>query len=469
MTRVADLRELAHAFGVATEYYGQDGEHVVVARDVIADVLRSLGADPTDEATIAASLEQRRMRDWRRTLPPVFVTIAGQERTIWVHLPHGDSVVVDVVAEDGSTRVLPQVDRWIEPREVDGVLTGEATFAIPTDLPLGWHTVRAQLADRTVESPLVVTPARLDPPALHAKDRMWGFMAQLYSVRSRDSWGIGDLADLTDLATWSAHELGSDFVLINPLHAPAPVTPMSASPYLPATRRFTNPLYLRIEGIAEYGNLKGSQVKAIRRLAKAARRVDGGLLDRDTSWAAKREALDIVRTVALTPGRQAAYDAYVASQGNGLVDACTWAAIAERLGPTWRDWPRVCSIHDRLRWRDGAPSMPTMWNATCGCSGSSMNNCSGRRCRRCVPEWRSVSSTISRWDRPSMVPTRGRFGMCWPAVSASVHHRICTTSGGRTGHNPHGIPMRSPMRDSFPIETCCARSCAMPVGCVSTM
>lgn len=354
VTRVADLRELAHAFGVATEYYGQDGEHVVVARDVIADVLRSLGADPTDEATIAASLEQRRMRDWRRTLPPVFVTIAGQERTIWVHLPHGDSVVVDVVAEDGSTRVLPQVDRWIEPREVDGVLTGEATFAIPTDLPLGWHTVRAQLADRTVESPLVVTPARLDPPALHAKDRMWGFMAQLYSVRSRDSWGIGDLADLTDLATWSAHELGSDFVLINPLHAPAPVTPMSASPYLPATRRFTNPLYLRIEGIAEYGNLKGSQVKAIRRLAKAARRVDGGLLDRDTSWAAKREALDIVRTVALTPGRQAAYDGYVASQGNGLVDACTWAAIAERLGPTWRDWPQDLQ-HPRsaevARWR----------------------------------------------------------------------------------------------------------------------
>ena len=349
-----DLRELAHAYGVAIEYYGQDGQHVVVAREVVADVLRSLGADPTDEATIAESLEQRHLRDWHRALPPVFVTIAGQDRTLWVHLPHGASVVVDVVLEDGSTRALPQVDRWIEPREIDGVLTGEATFAMPPELPLGWHTVRAHLTDRTVESPLVVTPARLDPPALRAKERMWGFMAQLYSVRSRASWGIGDLADLTDLATWSAHELGADFVLINPLHAPAPVAPMSASPYLPATRRFTNPLYLRVEGIAEFGYLKGSQVKAIRRLAKAARRVDEGLLDRDASWTAKREALDIVRTVALAPGRQAAYDAYVASQGNGLVDACTWSAIAERLGSKWRDWPQGLQ-HPRsaevARWR----------------------------------------------------------------------------------------------------------------------
>src|SRR5882724_6791139 len=33
--------------------------------------------------------------------------------------------------------------------------------------------------------------------------RSWGFAVQLYSVRSRVSWGHGDLRDLADLATWS--------------------------------------------------------------------------------------------------------------------------------------------------------------------------------------------------------------------------------------------------------------------------
>ena len=49
--------------------------------------------------------------------------------------------------------------------------------------------------------------------------RSWGFAAQLYSVRSRASWGHGDLHDLSDLAVWSGRDLSADFVLVNPLHA----------------------------------------------------------------------------------------------------------------------------------------------------------------------------------------------------------------------------------------------------------
>jgi len=82
--------------------------------------------------------------------------------------------------------------------------------------------------------------------------RSWGFAVQLYSVRSRASWGHGDLRDLADLATWSGGELGADFVLVNPLHAAEPQPPVSPSPYLPMSRRQISPLYLRIEDIPEY-------------------------------------------------------------------------------------------------------------------------------------------------------------------------------------------------------------------------
>lgn len=334
-----DLTDLARAYGVATEYFSQDGEIIHVADEVVADVLRALGADPTDPEAIARSLEEHRLRDWRRTIPPVFVTVAGQDRGVWVHLPHGDPVHVDVMCEDGASRDLHQVRHVVEPREIDGVMIGEAMFTVPGDLPLGWHTIRAHLPDRVEQSPLVVTPPRLEPPAMRSHERMWGFMTQLYSLRSRRSWGIGDLADLTDLAVWSAQRLGADFTLVNPLHATAPVAPMSPSPYLPSTRRFANPLYLRIEEIAEYAYLGGSRLKEIRRLAKSVRRIDDMLLDRDAAWRAKRAALEIVRTVPLTPGRQAAYDAYVTAQGPGLVDACTWASIAEVHGARWREWP----------------------------------------------------------------------------------------------------------------------------------
>ena len=56
-------------------------------------------------------------------------------------------------------------------------------------------------------------------------ERSWGFTVQLYSLRSRGSWGHGDLRDLADFAAWSARDLGAGFVLINPLHAAEPVPP----------------------------------------------------------------------------------------------------------------------------------------------------------------------------------------------------------------------------------------------------
>src|SRR2546429_8377757 len=79
--------------------------------------------------------------------------------------------------------------------------------------------------------------------------RSWGFAAQLYSVRSRGSWGHGDLHDLADLAAWSGGDPGADFVLVNPLHAAEPQPPGSPSPYLPLSRRQLSPLHPRIAEI----------------------------------------------------------------------------------------------------------------------------------------------------------------------------------------------------------------------------
>ena len=35
--------------------------------------------------------------------------------------------------------------------------------------------------------------------------------------------------------------------MVNPLTAPTPVTPIEPSPYYPSSRRYRNPLFLRIE------------------------------------------------------------------------------------------------------------------------------------------------------------------------------------------------------------------------------
>jgi hypothetical protein len=82
---------------------------------------------------------------------------------------------------------------------------------------------------------------------------------QLYCLRSRHNWGIGDFSDLGQLvenaAAWGAH-----FVGLNPIHALYPANPESASPYSPSSRRWLNVAYINVEVVPEF--LANDRLKA---------------------------------------------------------------------------------------------------------------------------------------------------------------------------------------------------------------
>ncbi len=334
-----DLARLAGAYGVATEYWDQAGELVHVSGAVVEAVLRSLGLDTSSPEAIEAALEEKRLRDWRRMLPPVFVMRSGHDGRLWAHVVDGDSVRAWLELEDGARVDLEQMDVWVDPVDVDGVRIGEASFRVPGDLPLGWHTVHAEAPGRTASTPVVIAPLRLDPDAL-VGNRQWGFMTQVYAMRSSQSWGLGDLHDLTALAEWSGRDLGAGFVLINPLHAASPVPPMAPSPYLPVTRRFANPIYLHVEDIPEFDRLDAAVVARIEELAVVLRRRNStsDLLDRDAVWGAKRTALEAIHAAGMDPMRAEQYDAFVREQGAGLLDFATWCAISDVHGHP-SQWP----------------------------------------------------------------------------------------------------------------------------------
>jgi 4-alpha-glucanotransferase len=182
--------------------------------------------------------------------------------------------------------------------------------------------------------------SRDHPVAPAVSRRAWGFTVQLYSLRSRGSWGHGDFADLAALARWSGG-LGAGFVLINPLHAAEPACPVSPSPYLPMSRRFVSPLYLRVEDIPEYAALPAAGRQRIEMLATPLRAASASpaLIDRDAVWAAKRAALEIIHAQPLTGARRERFERFTMAQGQPLADWATWCALAEIHGPDHRTWP----------------------------------------------------------------------------------------------------------------------------------
>ncbi|MEU3410532.1 4-alpha-glucanotransferase [Streptomyces sp. NPDC006658] len=310
-----DLARLAGLHGVATSYRPAPDRTVHVPASAVTSALAALGVDASGPDAVRAALADRERELRERLLPPTVVRWAGAEPpAALAGLPAGTRLRVRT--EDGEDR--------------EGL----------ADLPPGVHRLTATTPDgRTGEAHLVVAPDRLPAPP----GRSYGLLVQLYSLLSHRSWGMGDLADLAELAGWAGRTAGAGFVQVNPLHAAVPGDPTDPSPYRPSSRRFPDPVHLRVEDVPEFAYAGGRErlgalVERAGRL-RAAVLDKGALIDRDAVWELKREALEAVLEVPLGPGRQAAYDAFRAAHGRALVDHATWCALAEVHGPDWRAWP----------------------------------------------------------------------------------------------------------------------------------
>ncbi len=321
------LARLAAAHGVATHHAPDPGldAGVAVPESTLLAVLHALGVDPASPAPAGPAA----------LLPPVVALSRG-------------TAPRPPVAPDGppGPPELPEL-RGLPVGSEIGVTTEDGCeLSWGADpLPPGYHTLRATAPDgRSARTTLIVPPERLPVP----ERRGFGLLVQLYSVLSHRSWGMGDLVDLADLTNWAGHSLGAAFLQLNPLHAAVPgasPAPTDPSPYRPGSRRFADPVHLRIEDIPEYAYLDAAARQRLEPLlARAAALREAVLekrtpIDRDAVWELKRQALEIVRTVPLGPGRAASYHAFLAAQGQALEDHATWHALAELHGPDWRRWP----------------------------------------------------------------------------------------------------------------------------------
>lgn len=339
------VQRLATEYGVATEYRGFDGGVETVPERTLRRVLTALGADVSDDDAARRSLRDRELAPWRELLPPVVIAEEQCEAIVPVVTTQGDTVRVRLWPEDDPDAVRelhPAPDVAPETREVDDTVRERVPYELPRDLPLGWYRLEARTGSGQRNSiDVAVTPQRLSTTDRLRGRRRWGYMAQLYSVMSSRSWGVGDLSDLASLAAISGVQ-GADYVLINPLHAAEPTPPVEPSPYLPSSRRFFNPLYLRISDVAEFPYLRPGDREVVAQLAAVQRKavLDPSTIDRDSAYAAKLKSLELLFTVRRSPYRQQQLEAFVAHAGQPLQDFALWCALREELGedsPLWRD------------------------------------------------------------------------------------------------------------------------------------
>jgi 4-alpha-glucanotransferase len=290
--RDSELRRTARANGVATSYRLVGGRWHQVEPDTLKAVLEAMGVDPAAPRG-------------REAPPPVVV--ARQRRGDAPAPPAGATVLLE------SGEELPAPER------------------LPGELPLGYH----RLVDKGGERPLVVAPNGCHLPEwLDAGGRARGWAAQLPGLRSRRSWGVGDLGDLGRLAAGPDR---SGFVLLSPLHA-APAT--SDSPYYPSSRRFRDPIYVEVEAVPELRALSGDERERFERLAEDGRGLTASrLVDRPAVWRCKDQALRICwEALGRDPERLAAFERWRTATPD-LDQFAVFSSIERSRPGNWRAWP----------------------------------------------------------------------------------------------------------------------------------
>ena len=140
--------------------------------------------------------------------------------------PKEDASIGLLELENGETRdVRPE-------RVGDGL-------SLPGITEPGYH--KLHLRDRVVT--LAVAPRRCITAAeLVGRSRSWGVAVQLYGLRERGDFGIGNASGLIAFVD-AAARAGADAVALSPNHAMFSADPARYGPYSPSSRLFLNPLH----------------------------------------------------------------------------------------------------------------------------------------------------------------------------------------------------------------------------------
>ncbi|MGY4027065.1 4-alpha-glucanotransferase [Aeromonas rivuli] len=353
------IEQLAAAKGIASEYVDAWGQPAQVSQESKAAMLGAMGYQVDDDATLTAQLEQEYRQHWLRALDPVMVVREGEPIVLELRLPIdfvNDTLSWQLALEQGGA-----LSGQLTP--VEGELVGVAEFeemecqayrvALAVQPELGYHqlTLLEEGNDEPLASMrLIVAPKACYKQAPIANGRkVWGPSVQLYCLRSRTNWGIGDFSDLGLLvervAGWGAH-----FVGLNPIHALYPANPESASPYSPSSRRWLNLIYIDVEAVPEFqanAALKAEVASSSFQQQLASLRAKE-YVDYSGVTAIKLPMLrQVFDQSPLSGTRLAAFESFVAAGGDSLQQQASFDAIQASLYAEgqnawgWPVWPEA--------------------------------------------------------------------------------------------------------------------------------
>jgi len=245
------LLKTAMAFGLQPTYYDIWGKEHTVPKETLEAIIKAMGHCVEDASGPKLSTElicKKGQKGYRMSLS---IPDPTPKHPIHWEIKVESGKVYQGMCLPSGLELLGQEKR------------GGSSFWLPLapELDEGYHRISISYGGLIHESLLILPPRTCYLPwDTDEKEKIFGLMVQLYSLRSEGDLGIGDLKGLSELA-FGLREYNIRCIGLNPLHALFPHQPEAKSPYSPSTRLFFNPIYVALDKLPEFASCeKGARI-----------------------------------------------------------------------------------------------------------------------------------------------------------------------------------------------------------------
>ena len=197
-------------------------------------------------------MEKIEKKRWQRALESIYVCLNDNVKF--------DLIISEKEKVEGVFICLDSQKNYkelgVDLRAEENKMTGRVKYVkyigyVKDALDIGYYNLKVKTDKNEYQTILAVAPKQCYQLNKKNKEKMFGYAVQLYSLKSKRNWGVGDFTDLSSLVDLAAQS-GGDVIGLNPLNVLHHDYPRAASPYSSISRLFLNPIYIDVEKVPSY-------------------------------------------------------------------------------------------------------------------------------------------------------------------------------------------------------------------------
>ncbi len=245
------LKELASKLNIATSFsYAGGSKTKEVSDEVLKFFIEGFGYKASNNGDIVKSLERISKLRWQRAMEACYIVNSdNKEFDIVISDSEADGDIEVLLSKEGENKFFDVYTEFEGVENRKGYVLFKAK--VIDEVEIGYYDLKVVTNKQEYKAMFAVAPKRCYELDKKGKEKLFGFAIQLYALKSKRNWGIGDFSDLENFIGLAGNA-GGDVIGLNPLSVLNNDYPETASPYNSVSRLFLNPIYIDIEKVPYY-------------------------------------------------------------------------------------------------------------------------------------------------------------------------------------------------------------------------